>query len=419
MSGQRPATSSSGTPLGHKNDNQENSPSLQDQILSHISSLETLIKEHNERAGTLITPIRLTFDREVESNKGKDNKGSGEEKDEDLKRLYKEVLKSLFTRRIIEFSAPNHWMHTNLKIYDGSTDPDDHITRFVGKANQGEWEMTVCKDLMEVSKIIRRANETLPDFKERWTEKMSYIQGVLEVMQISAFMSNSNCPELARRFANQLSLDFLTKRPKEILATELQLQLPPCPPMVETQKKESLDKYYDYHGEKGHYTNDCYKLKRQLEAALESEKLSHLRVLYPEKNKVVMKEVEEWVKAGIVRHVRNPTWISNPVMVNKVDSTWRMCIEFKNVNSACLKDYYPLPEIDLNIEASQPQEDKGGGRYAVPKNLERDAKLKGEVSSIEPVPLQICKTSLPFFKTLKNITKEIKDDYQWMEDAER
>ncbi|GKB89672.1 hypothetical protein Tco_0961944 [Tanacetum coccineum] len=26
----------------------------------------------------------------------------------------------------------------------------------------------------------------------------------------------------------------------------------------------------------GHYTNDCYQLKRQLEAALESEKLSHL-----------------------------------------------------------------------------------------------------------------------------------------------
>ncbi|GJY24264.1 hypothetical protein Tco_0397922 [Tanacetum coccineum] len=47
---------------------------------------------------------------------------------------------------------------------------------------------------------------TLPDFKERWTEEMSYIHDVLEVMQISAFMSNSNCPELARRFSYQVPM---------------------------------------------------------------------------------------------------------------------------------------------------------------------------------------------------------------------
>ncbi|GKE83013.1 hypothetical protein Tco_1553013, partial [Tanacetum coccineum] len=39
---------------------------------------------------------------------------------------------------------------------------------------------------------------------------------------------------------------------------------------------ENLDRHRDYHGEKGHYTNDCYHLKRQLEAALESRKLNHL-----------------------------------------------------------------------------------------------------------------------------------------------
>ncbi|GKE39973.1 reverse transcriptase domain-containing protein [Tanacetum coccineum] len=60
------------------------------------------------------------------------------------------------------------------------------------------------KDPTEVSKIVRRANETLPNFKERWTEEMGYIKGVLEVMQISAFMTNSKCPELARRFADQV-----------------------------------------------------------------------------------------------------------------------------------------------------------------------------------------------------------------------
>ncbi|GKB96493.1 hypothetical protein Tco_0982630, partial [Tanacetum coccineum] len=79
-----------------------------------------------------------------------------------------------------------------------------------------------------------------------------------------------------RQEVNQLSLDSLVKRLKEILATELQLQLPPPPLLVGTPKKENLDKYCDYHEEKGHYTNDCFQLKKQLEIALESKKLNHL-----------------------------------------------------------------------------------------------------------------------------------------------
>nr|GEU74076.1 reverse transcriptase domain-containing protein [Tanacetum cinerariifolium] len=327
--------------IGNRNNN-DHSPSLQNQIMNHISLLETLIKEHNEKDGMLITPIRLTFSDEGEQGgKGNDKRKSLAEKvDEDLKKPYKEVLKSLFTRRIIEFSAPSHRMPTNLKIYDGSIDPDDHITRFVGAAKQGEWEMPrrkSSKDPTEVSKKVRKANETLPDFKERWTEEMGYIQGRVDDFVKSEedykstkfpkgehlkrgqgtpykgacsprIMQGGGVPKVDvyntynrgdlyqpyvpprqlwqrydnRRFKSrrqevkQLSLEALIKRPREILATKLQLQLPPCPSMVRTTKKENLDRYYDYPGKKGHYTNECYQLKRQLEAALESGKLNHL-----------------------------------------------------------------------------------------------------------------------------------------------
>ncbi|GKD32355.1 reverse transcriptase domain-containing protein, partial [Tanacetum coccineum] len=75
------------------------------------------------------------------------------------------------------------------------------------------------------------------------------------------------------------------------------------------------------------------------------------RVMASDRTQVVSKEVEEWVSAGIVRPVRYPTWISNPVLVKKGDGSWRMCIDFKNINSACPKDYYPLPDIDGKIES--------------------------------------------------------------------
>ncbi|GKD33624.1 reverse transcriptase domain-containing protein [Tanacetum coccineum] len=70
------------------------------------------------------------------------------------------------------------------------------------------------------------------------------------------------------------------------------------------------------------------------------------RSLAPNRRKVVTDEVNEWIKAGILRRVRYPTWVANPVLVKKVDGSWRMCIDFKDLNKACSKDLYPLPEID-------------------------------------------------------------------------
>ncbi|GJX41804.1 reverse transcriptase domain-containing protein [Tanacetum coccineum] len=45
------------------------------------------------------------------------------------------------------------------------------------------------------------------------------------------------------------------------------------------------------------------------------------------------------------------SWLSNPVMVKKHDGTWRMCVDFKDLNNACPKDCYPLPEIDWKVES--------------------------------------------------------------------
>ncbi|GKD58849.1 putative reverse transcriptase domain-containing protein, partial [Tanacetum coccineum] len=80
-------------------------------------------------------------------------------------------------------------------------------------------------------------------------------------------------------------------------------------------------------------------------------KVQKKRSLAPDRRKVVTDEVNEWHKAGIVRRVRYPSWVANPVLVKKVDRSWRMCIDFKDLNKACPKDLYPLPEIDWKIES--------------------------------------------------------------------
>nr|GEZ80262.1 reverse transcriptase domain-containing protein [Tanacetum cinerariifolium] len=73
-----------------------------------------------------------------------------------------------------------------------------------------------------------------------------------------------------------LTLNCLTKHPKETLSTKMQLRLPVPHPMLNPLRSRNANRYCDYHQEKGHYPNDCIQLKKQLEMALESGKLNHL-----------------------------------------------------------------------------------------------------------------------------------------------
>ena len=39
-------------------------------------------------------------------------------------------------------------------------------------------------------------------------------------------------------------------------------------------------------------------------------------------------------------------------MVPKKDKSWRLCVDFKDLNKACPKDPFPLPRIDQIIDAT-------------------------------------------------------------------
>ncbi|GJT86671.1 reverse transcriptase domain-containing protein [Tanacetum coccineum] len=67
----------------------------------------------------------------------------------------------------------------------------------------------------------------------------------------------------------------LTKTPKEILAMD-NVNFPPPPPMVGTPEKQNINKFCDYHQDRGHNINDCYHLKKQIKEAVASGRLAHL-----------------------------------------------------------------------------------------------------------------------------------------------
>ena len=75
------------------------------------------------------------------------------------------------------------------------------------------------------------------------------------------------------------------------------------------------------------------------------------RRMHPEKAKAVEEEVQKLLKAGTIREAQFPDWISNPVVVKKSNGTWRMCVDFTDLNKACPKDSFPLPRTDQLVDS--------------------------------------------------------------------
>ncbi|XP_071695120.1 uncharacterized protein [Rutidosis leptorrhynchoides] len=75
------------------------------------------------------------------------------------------------------------------------------------------------------------------------------------------------------------------------------------------------------------------------------------RGMTPDRMQWLCGEVTKLVKAGILREVKYQTWVANPVLVKKSDGSWRMCIDFKDINKACPKDNYPLLKINWKVES--------------------------------------------------------------------
>ena len=45
-------------------------------------------------------------------------------------------------------------------------------------------------------------------------------------------------------------------------------------------------------------------------------------------------------------------WLANVVVVPKKWGKWRVCVDYTNLNEACLKDSFPLPHVDQIVDAT-------------------------------------------------------------------
>ncbi|GJZ16422.1 reverse transcriptase domain-containing protein [Tanacetum coccineum] len=176
----------------------------------------------------------------------------------------------------------------NIRVYEGNKDPKDHLGIFSAAVEQEEWPMPVwCKMYRQTlgeaarnwfddldPKSVDSFEELSQKFLEEFSQQKRYAKDPTEIHGIKR-RQNEGLQAFMDRFKSESShikkdtFIPLIKTPKEILAME-SVSFPEPPPLTGTPEKQNLNKFCDCHGDRGHNTNDCYQLKKQIEEVMAS-----------------------------------------------------------------------------------------------------------------------------------------------------
>ena len=76
------------------------------------------------------------------------------------------------------------------------------------------------------------------------------------------------------------------------------------------------------------------------------------QVFAPEQDQAMAEEVRKLQEASFIKEVYYLDWLANVVMVKKASGKWRMCVDFTDLNKACPKDSYPLPQVNVLVNST-------------------------------------------------------------------
>lgn len=72
----------------------------------------------------------------------------------------------------------------------------------------------------------------------------------------------------------------------------------------------------------------------------------------PKKAEATASKVKGLLYAKFISEAKYTKWLSSIVLVKKASGKWKMCVDYPDLDKACPKDSYPLPNIDKLVDNS-------------------------------------------------------------------
>ena len=76
------------------------------------------------------------------------------------------------------------------------------------------------------------------------------------------------------------------------------------------------------------------------------------KIFHTEIEGQIVKEVQKLLATGFIKPIQHLRWLSNIVLVKKMNGQIRYCVNFRNLNRVCPKDEFSLPNMDLLIDST-------------------------------------------------------------------
>ncbi|GJY13630.1 hypothetical protein Tco_0382939 [Tanacetum coccineum] len=263
-------------------------------IKENIDVLRTMIKEHDQQAKIKATPRKFAY--------------ADSDKEAPVRSLARDFSDRFSLESFSTFDTHKQTHSANKSQRTPSTNKEPtHLRRSRRLEDRSITKEKARRESFYAwyghPKLAKKLNDKIPKTMNEIIERvMAFIRG--EVVVGSAEMVRpsqgdkgyvrstwSGIPEKARNrggprearrnigvytpYPRKDTFTPLIKTPKEILAME-SVSFPEPSPLIRTPKKQNLNKCCDYHEDRGHNTNDCYQLKKQIEEAVALGKLAHL-----------------------------------------------------------------------------------------------------------------------------------------------
>lgn len=65
----------------------------------------------------------------------------------------------------------------------------------------------------------------------------------------------------------------------------------------------------------------------------------------PELKDEIERQIAEMLDSGVIQHSQS-AWSSPALLVRKKDGTWRLCVDYRQLNNVTVKSKYPVPIIE-------------------------------------------------------------------------